>query len=198
MDQDTMSKIFDPFFSTKFIGRGLGMAAVHGILRGHKGGIKIYSEPGKGATFRVLFPAAAPQAEDASASEKKGEDIFKGGSSILLVDDEESIRLIGRDMLEHMGFKVFSAEDGIEAIEVFSRYKNQISCVILDLTMAHMDGEEAFKAMRLIKPDIPIIMSSGYNEQQVIHRFLGHDISGFIQKPYRLSSLETVLKKVLQ
>jgi YesN/AraC family two-component response regulator len=93
---------------------------------------------------------------------------------------------------------VFTAAEGMEAIDIFRKYKNQIVCVLLDLTMPHMDGEETFKEMRLIKPDIPIIMSSGYNEQDVVNRFLGKGISGFIQKPYHLSTLVEVLKKVVK
>ena len=198
MDNATISRIYDPFFSTKFTGRGLGMPAVHGIVRGHKGGIKISSEPDKGSTFRVLFPAASSPFEQASYIQKKEEKVFPSNGTILLVDDEESIRSLGRVILERMGFSVFSAADGMEAIEIFRKNKNRIICVILDLTMPNLGGEETFKELRIIKPDIPIIISSGYNEQEVVSRFTGKDLSGFIQKPYRINTLSYALKKVLE
>lgn len=194
MSNETMAKIFDPFFTTKFTGRGLGMAAVLGIVRGHKGAIRVYSELNKGTTFKILFPASdRPPA------------IFNSGhthedwccdGTVLLVDDEETVRGIGKEMLKELGFKVITAYDGREAVEVF-RANQDISFVILDLTMPHMDGEQCFRELRQIKPDIKVIMSSGFNEQEVTQKFAGKGLAGFIQKPYKLSTLQATVKKVL-
>jgi CheY-like chemotaxis protein len=198
MDSETVSKIFDPFFSTKFTGRGLGLSAVMGIVRGHKGGLKVYSEPGKGATFKVLFPGVehinitAPEMSDGTGQE------FKGGGVILLADDEEAIRDLGKTILKDLGFSVLMASNGRQALEVFKVHENEIRCAILDLTMPHMDGKEAFRELRLMKPDLPVIISSGYNEEEVLSEFIGKDLSGFIQKPYTIKNLVEVLRKVLQ
>ncbi len=197
MDRETIARIFDPFFSTKFTGRGLGLSAVQGIVRGHKGAMKIYSEPGKGTTFKVLFPMTDTLPESISG-EQTEEKYWKSSGTVLLVDDEEPIRILGRILLERMGFDVLTASNGKEALEVFSANKDKIRCIILDLTMPHMDGEQTFRELRLMEPGIPVIMSSGYNEQDVVQRFLGKGISGFIQKPYRINSLMETLRKVLR
>jgi PAS domain S-box-containing protein len=198
MDKTTMSKIFDPFFSTKFTGRGLGLSAVQGIVKGHKGAMKIYSEPGKGSTFKVLFPVVDALPNSVSPEQKEDDKPWKISGTVLLVDDEESIRALGRLLLERLGFDVMLASDGREALNIFNMHKEKIRCIILDLTMPHMDGEQTFRELRSIDPEIPVIMSSGYNEQDVVHRFLGKSLSGFIQKPYRISSLVEALRKVLQ
>ncbi|KAB0664102.1 transporter substrate-binding domain-containing protein [Oryzomonas japonica] len=193
MDKETLAKIFDPFFTTKFTGRGLGMAAVLGILRGHKGAIKIYTEPGKGTTFKILLPADSRPAEP--AGHDSGRNDWHGAGKVLLVDDDETILGIGSEMLEELGFSTTTARDGMEAVALFKETPD-IAFVILDLTMPHMNGEQCFRELRRIRPDVKVIMSSGYNEQEVTQKFAGKGLAGFIQKPYRLSALQEALRNI--
>jgi PAS domain S-box-containing protein len=186
MNKETLTKLFDPFFTTKFTGRGLGMAAVLGIVRGHKGAVKVYSEPGKGSSFKILLPASGKPADIFNLDAQN--DHWKGSGTVLLVDDEETIRGMGAEMLKLLGFSVVTANDGREAVEVY-KASTDISFVILDLTMPHMDGEQCFRELRKLNPDVKVIMSSGFSEMEVTQKFVGKGLAGFIQKPYKFSAL---------
>ncbi|MDD2897438.1 MAG: response regulator [Desulfuromonadaceae bacterium] len=193
MNRETLAKLFDPFYTTKFTGRGLGMAAVLGIVRGHKGAIKVYSEVGKGTSFKILLPASGKPAEIFNGASPP--DNWHGTGTVLLVDDEETIRAIGAEMLRVLGFTTITAEDGRAGLNAYTENPG-ISFVILDLTMPHMDGEQCYSELRRLNPDVKVIISSGYNEQEVTQKFIGKGLAGFVQKPYKLSVLKEVIRNI--
>ena len=195
MDNITRERLFEPFFTTKFTGRGLGMSAILGIIRGHKGTIKVYSEVGKGTTIKVLFPAVGLIPVTLATMSTPAEQTIQASGTILVVDDEEMLRNVAAAMLESGGYEVIMAEDGIDALGKLKKYKDRIDCVLLDMKMPRMGGEEAFTEMRRIKPEIKVLLSSGYNEQTATNRFAGKGLAGFVQKPY---TLKKILAKIAE
>jgi len=208
---DRISRIFDPFYSTKFSGRGLGLPVVLGIVRGHRGIIHLYSEPGTGTTFKILFPRVAdtgdippgsrylqvtePSSEE-ETSEKESVD-ERARAKVLVADDELPVRQVMREVLERSGFSVTEAQDGAEAVAIFRQDPQQWKAIILDLTMPRLNGREAFDQIREIRQDIPVVIASGFAAQDIDLQFRDHPPSAFLQKPFRARDLSSLLKRVL-
>ncbi len=173
------------------------MAAVLGIIRGHDGAIMVESKPGVGTIFRVLFPALAMDAKALKTAEKTAErSQWRGIGTVLVVDDEASVLKTTSRMIERMGFKILTAADGQEAVEVFRKHADEITCVLIDLTMPRMDGAEACLEIQRIRRNAVVVLSSGYGEMELSKRFDGYDFAGFAPKPYKLKNLRKIMQDV--
>jgi PAS domain S-box-containing protein len=192
MDDATRAKIFDPFFTTKFTGRGLGLAAVLGIIRGHRGTIRVSSHPGVGTSFQVYFPASGKSLQRSLAA--LSNDSIHGSGTILVIDDEEIVRVAARTVLESFGYNVLEGENGREGLRVYERHASEISVVLLDMTMPVMSGVETMQKLLELDREVVVIATSGYNESEAMQIF-GSSIAGFIQKPFTAPDLGRKIKQ---
>jgi PAS domain S-box-containing protein len=191
MDDATKARIFDPFFTTKFTGRGLGLSAVAGIVRSHGGILNVESAPGQGSTLKLWLPATA--AHKSGGAKPQVQELM-GRGTILLVDDEDGVRRLAKAALEQYGYTVMLAEDGYQAVDIFSRTAEQVLVVILDLAMPGMRGEETFRRLKAIRPEVPVLLCSGFGELEAARRFQDGGIAGFLQKPYTVVQLAEKVK----
>ena len=196
MDKETRERIFEPFFTTKGLasGTGLGMASAYGIIKGHGGYIDVDSEVGKGATFSIYLPATEKVIE-----EKKilSDELVKGKGTVLLVDDEEMVLDVGKELLNHLGYEVLLAENGQEALELYKKNQDEIDLVLLDMVMPVMGGGEAFDRMKEINTNVKVLLSSGYSLEGEAKEILKRGCDAFIQKPFKLEQLSQKLREIL-
>jgi CheY-like chemotaxis protein len=196
MNEEVKRRIFEPFFTTKPVGEGtgLGLSVVHGIVKSHKGNITVYSEPGRGSVFKVYLPkAVTPVAEKAEAPKP----IPKGKERVLFVDDEEIIVQSMRNMLERLGYKVTTVTESEEALKLFSGKPSEFDLVITDQTMPGMTGQELGKEFMRIRPDIPVILCTGYSDMISSEKATAMGFRGFVMKPFTLRESAELVRRVL-
>jgi len=200
MDRSTLERIFDPFFSTRFLGRGLGMPAVLGIVHGHKGALEIESQPGKGSVVRAYFPCVDSQGSLFQQTiEGYASSIvdWSGMGTVLVVDDDHALLKVASSMIERTGFRVLCASSGAEAVELLQNNLDLVTAVLVDWSMPEMDGEEVARAFHQMKPDVKILLSSGYSEEMVMQAVASGVPVDFIQKPYSFEQLKLKLREVI-
>ncbi|HJW71929.1 MAG TPA: PAS domain S-box protein [Geothrix sp.] len=196
MSAEVIERIFDPFFTTKTTGRGLGLSAMLGILRSHRGGVKVYSEPGRGSTFRLFLPAASggPLRQDREAEAE----LWKGHGTVLIADDDDDVRAATRAQIEQLGFQTLEARDGREAMALFHLHREAIDLVFTDFSMPHMDGREVLRAIRALDPGARVILCSGFDEGAAAAGAQDVAPNGFLQKPFRPAALSRLLREALE
>ena len=196
MDEQTQQRVFDPFFTTKKMSRGtgLGLASAYGIIKNHGGIITVQSQKGHGATFSIYLPTSENAVKEEAALPKE---LLKGSETILLIDDEEIIIEIGQQLLEALGYTVFTAKSGEEAIDIYQKSMDKIDMVILDMVMPGMGGSETYDRLKEINPDIQTLLSSGYSMSGLAKEILAKGCNGFIQKPFGIKQLSLKLREIL-
>ncbi len=196
MDEETRKRIFEPFFTTKESGKGtgLGLSMVYGVVKNHGGFVHVYSELGHGTTFRIYLPISGkPERTETSelATPVGGDEL------ILVVDDEKRIRSLAKDMLESFGYRILTAEDGVDAVKIYAQHKDEVGLVILDMVMPKMGGRETYLKLKELNPGVSVLLSTGYSQNGKAQEILDSGVMGFIQKPYQLHTLLSKVRSIL-
>jgi len=197
MDVETQKRIFEPFYTTKFTGRGLGMSAVLGIIKSHNGALQLSSTPGVGSAFKVFLPWSGVSNKAESVPTVSHDPVAKGSGTILLVDDEEALLIIGAVLLKAMGYSVITAINGHEALEIFRERGSRIDLILLDLIMPEMSGVEAYRLFRDLSLNIPIVICSGFSDEEFKIGIEGDEFAAVVNKPYKPDQLQHMLMKLL-
>ncbi len=198
MNDETKNRIFEPFFTTKFTGRGLGLSAVQGIVRGHGGGIVLESAPGSGTKIKVLLPCSDLPAVNLTRPKPDAVGEWTGSGLVLLVDDDARVRMVTELLLRSIGFEVLPTSTGREAIREFERCASEVRLVVLDVTMPDLNGDQVLAELRRRRPDVPVLLCSGYSEDEMCHRFSAEDMATFLQKPYPFDVFRARLRELLE
>jgi len=197
MDEATRARIFDPFFSTKSQGRGLGLSAILGIVRRHGGALKVSSKVGEGTVVSLLLPGLG----SAEASDSDGVPVleaWKGEGTALLIDDEDQVRCVAQRMLEHLGFEVITATDGAQGLELYRRLSGEIAVVLLDISMPRMSGYEVFAEIRRLTPEAIVVLTSGYPKSEILERVSDLRPAGFLQKPFKIRQMSKIMQAAME
>ncbi len=195
ISSEVKQRIFEPFFSTKEGGTGMGLSMVYGIVKNHDGAINVYSEVGKGSTFRIYLQALEEEVIEEETTLE--EELSRGSESVLFVDDEEHVRNVGREMLESFGYRVYLANNGIKACKIYEENKDEIELVLLDIIMPEMGGRETYSQLKKIDSDVRVVLVSGYSINEQVREILNEGAMDFIQKPFDAKKFSSIVRQVL-